>query len=78
MAEKKTLRNAHHLLWIFSIATILFLLTGAFFAHAADTVDVALQIPVGGTTPLGAVGFVNAGFELAGQVGQGALPMLVD
>jgi D-cysteine desulfhydrase len=31
-------------------------------------------IPMGGTSPLGNVGFVNAGFELAAQIRLGALP----
>jgi D-cysteine desulfhydrase len=31
-------------------------------------------IPAGGTSPLGNIGFVNAGFELAAQIRAGALP----
>jgi len=36
--------------------------------------DVPAVIPFGGTSPLGAVGFVNAAFELAEQVADGRLP----
>lgn len=31
-------------------------------------------VPVGGSSPLGTVGFVNAAFELAGQIAAGQLP----
>ena len=38
--------------------------------HGADTYEIAM----GGSSPLGTVGFVAAGFELAAQVASGALP----
>lgn len=36
--------------------------------------DYPYIIPTGGSTPLGTVGFVNAGFELAQQIKEGLLP----
>ena len=43
-------------------------------AHKENTGALPRSIPLGGTTPLGATGFVNAAFELRDQVCGGLLP----
>lgn len=42
--------------------------------HKLKTGRFPLIIPMGGTSPLGTVGFVSAGFELKEQIAQGLLP----
>jgi len=42
--------------------------------HALRTGKVPYVIPPGGSSPLGAVGYVNAAFELAEQIARGQLP----
>lgn len=43
-------------------------------AGARNTGQLPLRIPIGGATPLGCLGFVNAAFELKRQVDAGMLP----
>ncbi len=43
-------------------------------AAEAEEGSSLVKIPLGGSSPLGTVGFVNAAFELAGQVEAGLLP----
>ena len=42
--------------------------------HAAEEGKLPYHIPAGGSSAVGAVGFVNAAFELADQIRQGLLP----
>ena len=42
--------------------------------HNSDSKKFPYVIPMGGSTPLGTVGFVNAAFELKEQINQGLLP----
>jgi D-cysteine desulfhydrase len=45
-----------------------------FFPQASDLSSVYSLIPVGGSNPLGTIGFVNAAFELKEQIDQGYIP----
>jgi len=69
--------HLHHvrMVWVPSVTLVP-------LAWAAETARVALlspgerlyRLPAGGSSPLGCLGYVNAGLEIAEQVGEGLLP----
>lgn len=68
-----TVAHAAHVTDVFHVSTLPFRIA-ALWLRARRPDDRALVMAPGGSSPLGALGYVLAGFELAEQVQSGALP----